>query len=79
MLQNSEYRYKFGEKKLSNTNIVIITDVLEMRTRKEEELAYYQQQLDKLVEKMRWVQKEIDVTNHIIDLIEKEKTDIINK
>lgn len=58
---------------MSNTNIVIITDVLEMKTRKEEELAYYQQQLDKLIEKMRWVQKEIDVTNHIIELIEKEK------
>lgn len=64
---------------MSNTNIVIITDVLEMRTRKEEELAYYQEQLDKLIEKMRWVQKEIDVTNHIIDLIESEKSDIINK
>ena len=63
----------------SNTNIVIITDVLEMKHRKEEELAYYQEQLDKLVEKMRWVQKEIDVTNHIIDLIESEKSDIINK
>jgi len=62
----------------SNTNIVIITDVLEMKTRKEEELAYYQEQLDKLVEKMRWVQKEIDVTNHIIDLIENEKSDILN-
>lgn len=63
----------------SNTNIVIITDVLEMRTRKEEELAFYQEQLDKLIEKMRWVQKEIDVTNHIIDLIESEKSDIINR
>jgi len=62
----------------SNTNIVIITDVIEMKTRKEEELAYYQEQLDKLIEKMKWVQKEIDVTNHIIDLIESEKNDIIN-
>lgn len=64
---------------MSNTNIVIITDVLEMRTRKEEELAYYQQQLDQLITKMSWVQREIDVTNHIIDLIENEKSDIINR
>jgi hypothetical protein len=63
----------------SNTNIVIITDVLEMKQRKEEELAYYQEQLDVLIEKMRWVQREIDVTNHIIDLIEQEKCDINNK
>lgn len=58
---------------MSNTSIIIITDVIEMRKRKEEELAFYQEQLEKLVEKMRWVQKEIDVTNHIINLIENEK------
>lgn len=57
----------------SNTNIIIITDILEMRTRKEEELAFYQEQLDQLLLKMQWVQREIDVTNHIIELIEKEK------
>jgi len=50
-----------------------------MKHRKEEELAYYQEQLDALIEKMRWVQREIDVTNHIIDLIEKEKCDINSK
>lgn len=57
----------------SNSGIVIITDVLEMRRKKEEELAYYQEQLDQLMAKMSWVQREIDVTNHIIELIEKEK------
>ena len=61
---------------MSNTSIVIITDVLEMRKRKEEELAYYQEQLEILTQKMTWVRHEIDVTNHIIDLIEKEKCDI---
>lgn len=60
----------------SNTNIVIITDVLEMRQRKEEELAYYQEQLEILTQKMQWVRHEIDITNHIIDLIEQEKCDI---
>jgi prefoldin subunit 5 len=60
----------------SNTNIVIITDVLEMRQRKEEELVYYQEQLEILTQKMQWVRHEIDITNHIIDLIEQEKCDI---
>ena len=64
---------------MSNTSIVIITDVLEMRKRKEEELAYYQEQLEILTQKMAWVRHEIDVTNHIIDLIEKEKCDINSK
>lgn len=61
---------------MSNTNIIIITDVLEMRKRKEEELAYYQEQLEILTQKMQWVRHEIDVTNHIINLIEKEKENI---
>lgn len=60
----------------SNNGIIIITDVLEMRKRKEEELEYYQSQLVVLQQKMAWVQHEIDVTNHIIDLIETEKEGI---
>jgi hypothetical protein len=61
---------------MSNTSIIIITDVLEMRKRKEDELAYYQEQLDILMTKMAFVQQEIDLTNHIIDLIEQEKCNI---
>lgn len=64
---------------MTSNNVIIISDVFEMRKRKEEELAYYQTQLQLLQQKMWFVQQEIDVTNHIIDLIEKEKTDIINK
>jgi hypothetical protein len=64
------------QQNMSNTSIIIITDVLEMRKRKEDELAYYQEQLDQLILKMQWVQREIEVTNHIIDLIENEKSDI---
>ena len=63
----------------SNTNIVIITDVLEMKQRKEEELAYYQEQLEILTQKMAWVRQEIEVTNHIIEIIESEKANIIEK
>ena len=63
----------------SNSNIVIITDVLEMKQRKEEELAYYQEQLEILTQKMTWVRHEIDITNHIIDLIEQEKCVINTK
>lgn len=61
---------------MSNTSIIIITDVIEMRKRKEEELAFYQEQLDILMTKMSFVQQEIDLTNHIIELIEQEKCDI---
>lgn len=61
---------------MSNTNIIIITDVIEMKKRKEEELAYYQEQLEILLSKMEWTRKEIDLTEHIIGLIEREKADL---
>lgn len=61
---------------MSNTNIIIITDVIEMKNRKEEELAYYQEQLEILLSKMEWTRKEIDLTEHIIGLIEREKADL---
>lgn len=52
--------------------IIILDDIYEMRKRKEEELAFYQEQLEKLNEKMFFIQKEIDITNLCIEIIEKE-------
>lgn len=52
--------------------IILLNDIYEMRKRKEEELAFYHEQLEKLREKMFFVQKEIDITNLCIEIIEKE-------
>lgn len=52
--------------------IILLSDVYEIRKRKQEELAFYHEQLEKLKEKMFFVQKEIDVTNLCIEIIEKE-------
>lgn len=52
--------------------IIMLTDVLEQKVRKEKELEYYQKELEKLQQKMFFIQKDIDVTNLIIDMIEKE-------
>lgn len=43
-----------------------------MKRRKEQELAFYHEQLEKLKEKMFFVQKEIEVTTLCIEIIEKE-------
>lgn len=53
--------------------IIILTDIYDMRRRKEEELVFYNTQLEKLKEKMSFVQKEIDITNICIEIIEKAK------
>ena len=53
--------------------IILLTDIYEIRKKKEEELQFYHEQLEKLRNKMFFVQKEIDLTNFIIDIIEQEK------
>lgn len=55
------------------SKLIHITDILETKIRKEKELAYYQEELEKLKQKMFFIQKDIDITNLIIDMIEKEK------
>lgn len=50
----------------------MLADVMETRVRKEKELEFYQKELEKLQEKMFFIRKDIDITNLIIDMIEKE-------
>ena len=54
-------------------NIILLTDIIEQKVRKEKELEYYQKQMEELQRKMFFVRKEIDVTSVIIDIIEQEK------
>ncbi len=56
-----------------NAKLIIISDLLDTKIRKEKELAFYNDQLKELQSKMFWVKKEIDLTTNIIDMIEKEK------
>ena len=53
--------------------IILLDDVYDLKKRKEDELAYYNDQLEKLKTKMFFIQKEIDVTNLCIELIEQER------
>jgi hypothetical protein len=59
--------------------IILLTDIYDMRKRKEEELAFYNEQLEKLKQKMFFVQKEIDITTICIEIIEKETVVDIKK
>jgi len=55
------------------SNLIQITDILETKFRKEQELEYYQAELDKLQQKMFFLRKDIEITNLIIDMLEQEK------
>lgn len=52
------------------TKIILLNDVYEMRARKQKELAFYYEELEKLKIKLMYTQKEINLTNDIIDMIE---------
>ena len=55
------------------TDIILINDLVDLRARKRKELEFYNKQLEELRTKMFFIQKEIDLTSDIIDMIEKEK------
>jgi len=56
-----------------NKNIILLDEILDLRSRKRKELEYYNQQLEELKLRMFFIQKEIDLTRNIIIMIEKEK------
>jgi hypothetical protein len=53
--------------------ILLIQDIYDLRTRKQEELDFYHRELEKLQIKMSYLRVEMDLTNRIIDMIENEK------
>lgn len=55
------------------TNLILLTDILETKLRKEKELEFYQKELEKLQKKMFFIQKDIEITNICISIIEQEK------
>ena len=55
------------------SRIIILADILEQKLRKERELTYYEAQLAQLLGRMRYIKKEIEITNMIIDLVSDEK------
>ena len=52
--------------------IILLSDIIEQKVRKEKELAYYQKQLVELQEKIHYLSKEVDLTNIIIDMIQRD-------
>ena len=57
----------------SERKIVLLSDFIEQKVRKEKELEYYTQQLEELQKKLFFIRKEIELTNLIIDFIDKEQ------
>mgnify|MGYP001225841162 FL=1 len=54
-------------------NIVSLADLIEQRLRKQQEIDYYKETLQKLQIKIAELGKEVDITTLIIDMIEGER------
>lgn len=57
---------------MEQPKLILLSDIIEQKVRKEKELAFYQAELEKLKEKMYWLQRDIDVNNIIIDMIKSD-------
>ena len=52
--------------------LILLSDIIEGKVRKERELDFYQKELEKLQEKMYWLRREIGLNETIIDIIKKD-------
>lgn len=53
--------------------IILLSEVLESKIRKEQELEYYNKELVRIQERISYLSKELDLTKLIIDMIEHEQ------
>ena len=54
-------------------NVVSLTELIETRLRKQQEIEYYQETLTELQKKIGELNIEVDITTLIIDMIETER------
>jgi len=52
--------------------LILITDFIEQKVRKEKELEFYMRELEKLNTKISYLRTEVDLTNTIIGMIKGE-------
>ncbi len=60
-------------------NVVSLTDLIESRLRKQQEIEYYQESLVRLQKKIGELGKEVNITTLIIDMIENERVLTFNE
>ena len=58
---------------MADKSIIFITDLIDQRLRKEREIEFYETELTKIEEKLFFLRKEKQLTQFIIDIIEKEQ------
>ena len=54
-------------------NVISLTDLIESRLKKQQEIEYYQETLERLQKKIGELGKEVSITTLIINMIESER------
>lgn len=52
--------------------LILLTDIIEQKVRKERELKFYEEELEKLQDKMYWLRREIGLNETIINIIKND-------
>ena len=55
-----------------DAKLILISEFIEQKLRKEKELEFYQDELTKLTKKISMLSREVDLTNSIISLIKSD-------
>ena len=55
------------------SDIISLTDLIESKLKKEQEIEYYKETLEMLEKKIGYLSKEVSITNLIINMIEQER------
>lgn len=61
----------------SDNKIILLSEIYKKREEKEKELAFYSEKMKELKTRLFFVQKEIEITDFIIRIIENEKVTIV--
>ena len=64
--------YVRGRRMTKESKIIFLSDLIDQRLRKEQEIEYYEEQLVEINRKLGYLYKERDLTKTIINLIESE-------
>lgn len=55
------------------STIILLSEIVEQKLRKEKELEFYKGEIEKIQRKMWFLQKDLEVTNLCITIIEQER------
>jgi len=61
------------------SKLISLSEILESKEQKEKELEFYRKKLKEIEERMYWLNRDLEVTNIIIEMIETETVPKLGK